>query len=184
MHIESSTFSPHRAGYDDFRVTRDAELLDRYAWTRSDADLAGRAEWVPLLHAVALPGGPVERETYDRIKGELIERLRRAGPLDGLVYDIHGAMSVVGLEDAEGDLTEAVREAIGPDALISAAMDPHGNVSRRFATAGSAHRPPSRPARGRLGDPRARRPQAGGAPRLRPGPPASRLGADPGAAAR
>ncbi|MBI0299182.1 M81 family metallopeptidase [Streptomyces sp. PRKS01-29] len=133
MHIESSTFSPHRAAYDDFRVTRGAELLDRYAWTRPDGDLAGRAEWVPLLHAVSLPGGPVERATYDRIKDELIERLRRAGPLDGLVYDIHGAMSVVGLEDAEGDLTEAVREAIGPDALISAAMDLHGNVSRRFA---------------------------------------------------
>lgn len=133
MHIESSTFSPHRAAYDDFRVTRGAELLDRYAWTRLDGEPAGRAEWVPLLHAVSLPGGPVERGTYDRIKGELIERLRRAGPLDGLVYDIHGAMSVVGLEDAEGDLTEAVRGAIGPDALVSAAMDLHGNVSRRFA---------------------------------------------------
>ncbi|WP_435839117.1 M81 family metallopeptidase [Streptomyces asiaticus] len=83
MHIESSTFSPHRAAYDDFRVTRGAELLDRYAWTRPDGELAGRAEWVPLLHAVSLPGGPVERGTYDRIKGELIERLRRAGPLDG-----------------------------------------------------------------------------------------------------
>ncbi|MGW5447042.1 M81 family metallopeptidase [Streptomyces asiaticus] len=37
---------------------------------------------MPLLHAVSLPGGPVEHGTYDRIKGELIERLRRAGPLD------------------------------------------------------------------------------------------------------
>ncbi|MFD7506544.1 M81 family metallopeptidase [Streptomyces sp. NPDC059850] len=133
MHIESSTFSPHRAGYDDFRVTRGDELLARYGWARPDGDLAGLVEWVPLVHAVALPGGPVEPAVYARIKAELTDRIRAAGPLDGLVYDIHGAMSVVGLEDAEADLTDAVRDAIGPDALISAAMDLHGNVSRRFA---------------------------------------------------
>ncbi|WP_055547409.1 M81 family metallopeptidase [Streptomyces sp. NBRC 110028] len=133
MHIESSTFSPHRAGYDDFRVTRGDDLLDRYDWTRPDGDLSEHVEWVPLVHAVSLPGGPIEPATYARLKAELTDRIRAAGPLDGLVYDIHGAMSVVGMDDAEGDLTDAVREAIGPDALISAAMDLHGNVSRRFA---------------------------------------------------
>lgn len=133
MHIESSTFSPHRAAYDDFRVTRGDDLLGRYGWTRPDGALTALVEWVPLVHAVALPGGPVEPAPYARIKAELTDRIRAAGPLDGLVYDIHGAMSVVGMEDAEGDLTDAVRDAIGPDALISAAMDLHGNVSRRFA---------------------------------------------------
>ncbi|OKI00592.1 microcystin degradation protein MlrC [Streptomyces sp. CB02923] len=133
MAIESSQFCPHRSAYDDFRVTRGAALLDRYTWTRPDGDLADRVEWVPLVHAVALPGGPVERETYDRITSELVARIREAGPLDGMVYDIHGAMSVVGLDDAEADLTGAVRDALGPDVLISAAMDLHGNVSRRLA---------------------------------------------------
>ncbi len=49
-----------------------------------------------------------------------------------MFLDIHGAMSVVGMADAEGDLATAVREAIGDDALVSAAMDPHGNMSRRL----------------------------------------------------
>ncbi|WP_282791551.1 M81 family metallopeptidase [Streptomyces sp. CC224B] len=142
--IESSTFCPHRTTVEDFRRTRGQELLDRYTWTRPDSDLArlgGPVEWVPLLHAVSLPGGPVEAESYLTLKDELVTRLRAAGPLDGLVYDIHGAMSVVGLTDAEADLTEAVRaalDAVGtPDGtgrpMISAAMDLHGNVSRRFA---------------------------------------------------
>ncbi|MEU3186848.1 M81 family metallopeptidase [Streptomyces sp. NPDC006923] len=141
--IESSTFCPHRSTADDFRQTRGTELLDRYTWTRPGADLATQVEWVPLLHATALPGGPVEAESYLLLKDELVTRIRAAGPLDGLVYDIHGAMSVVGLTDAEGDLTEAVRaalDAVGTPEdpvrgrpMISAAMDLHGNVSRRFA---------------------------------------------------
>ncbi|WP_030673053.1 M81 family metallopeptidase [Streptomyces sp. NRRL B-1347] len=146
--IESSTFCPHRSTTDDFRQTRGQELLDRYAWTREDSDLTclgGPVEWVPLLHATSLPGGTVEAESYLTLKDELVTRIRRAGPLDGLVYDIHGAMSVVGLTDAEADLTEAVRAALDfvgtPDGaadrggrpMISAAMDLHGNVSRRFA---------------------------------------------------
>ncbi|MGW2408051.1 M81 family metallopeptidase [Streptomyces sp. NPDC001739] len=133
MAIESSQFCPHRSTYHDFRVTRGRDLLDRYTWTRPDGDLSGVVEWVPLVHAVAVPGGPVERATYDRIRSELIDRIRDSGPLDGLVHDIHGAMSVVGLDDAEADLTAAVRAATGPATLISAAMDLHGNVSRRFA---------------------------------------------------
>ncbi|MFF3643293.1 M81 family metallopeptidase [Streptomyces sp. NPDC002564] len=139
--IESSTFCPHRSTADDFRQTRGRDLIDRYTWTRPDSDLADTVEWVPLLHATSLPGGPVEAESYLTLKDELVTRIRRAGPLDGLVYDIHGAMSVVGLTDAEADLTEAVRAALDfvgtPDGtgrpMISAAMDLHGNVSRRFA---------------------------------------------------
>ncbi|MFI0239113.1 M81 family metallopeptidase [Streptomyces sp. NPDC016845] len=138
--IESSTFCPHRSTTEDFRQTRGQALLDRYTWTRADSDLADSVEWVPLLHATSLPGGPVEAESYLILKNELVTRVREAGPLDGLVYDIHGAMSVIGLTDAEGDLTEAVRAALDhvgtPDGgrpMISTAMDLHGNVSRRFA---------------------------------------------------
>ncbi|CAM5584468.1 hypothetical protein SRIMM317S_00081 [Streptomyces rimosus subsp. rimosus] len=80
------------------------------------------------------PAGPSSgTRTRTRVDAELVTRIREAGPLDGLVFDIHGAMSVTGLDDAEADLAEAVRDALGPDALISAAMDLHGNVSRRFA---------------------------------------------------
>ena len=105
---------------------RDDELLARYP------DLPRDVEWVPLVHARALPGGAVEREFYEPIKTELIARLRAVLPVHGVLLDIHGAMSVVGLTDAEADFASAVREAIGGDALVSAAMDPHGNMSRRL----------------------------------------------------
>jgi microcystin degradation protein MlrC len=129
MAIESSTFSPHRSGAADFTVTRGPELLARY-----DA-LPPNVEWVPLVHARALPGGAVERAFYDTIKAELLEGLRAALPLDGVYFDIHGAMTVVGMIDAEGDLATAIRDIVGPGCLISASMDPHGNMSRRLVGA-------------------------------------------------
>ena len=129
VHIESSTFSPHRSGAIDFAVTRGDALLARYD------ELPASATWLPLVHARALPGGAVERDFYDAVKSELLERLRAAFPLDGVILDIHGAMTVTGMTDAEADLATAVRDVIGPTTLVSAAMDPHGNLSRRLVTA-------------------------------------------------
>lgn len=78
--IESSTFCPHRSTVADFRQTRGQELLDRYDWTQPASDLGSLVEWVPLLHATALPGGPVEAESYLLLKDELVSRIRAAGP--------------------------------------------------------------------------------------------------------
>ena len=70
-------------------------------------------------------GGAVERDFYLSVKSELLERLRGALPLDGVFLDIHGAMTVVGLTDAEGDLATAVR-VCRVDCLFSVV----GHVSR------------------------------------------------------
>ena len=50
-----------------------------------------------------------------------------------LQFDIHGAMSVEGIEDAEGDLIKRIREVVGTDVIISTSMDLHGNVSEELA---------------------------------------------------
>ena len=83
IHIESSTFSPHRSTVDDFRVTRGAELLARYEFLAPGKPLTEDVEWVPLLHAVALPGGAVTEPAYVELAREIYQRLRAAGPLDG-----------------------------------------------------------------------------------------------------
>ncbi|GAA3586586.1 M81 family metallopeptidase [Amycolatopsis ultiminotia] len=131
--IESSTFSPHRSTVDDFRVLRGADLLARYDFL--DADWAHDVEWVPLVDARSLPGGAVTEEAYAELSGEMLRRLRAAEELDGLFFDIHGAMSVVGRTDVEGALAQEIRAIVGPHVLVSASMDLHGNVSRELATA-------------------------------------------------
>jgi microcystin degradation protein MlrC len=139
IHIESSTFCMHRTTFEEFRVTRDDELLARYDFLREPDEpahtWASDVEWVPLVHAAAIAGGPVLAAAYDELEAELLRRLADAGPLDGVFFDIHGAMSVVGREDAEARLARRVRAIVGPDVLVSASMDLHGNVSRELAAA-------------------------------------------------
>ncbi|MFG1604995.1 M81 family metallopeptidase [Actinoplanes sp. NPDC049265] len=130
IHIESSTFSPHLSTAEDFEVTRGDALLARYDWLT--APWAAGIEWIPLVHARALPGGAVDPAAYRAWKTEIVDGLAAAGPLDGMLLDFHGAMSVAGdtIDDAEGDLATAIRSVLGPEPMISAAMDLHGNVSR------------------------------------------------------
>src|SRR5512132_4351897 len=64
---------------------------------------------------------------------KMLEPLRAQLPLDGLFFDIHGAMSVVGLDDPEGDMITRIREVVGTKTIISTSMDLHGNVSWRLA---------------------------------------------------
>lgn len=78
----------------------------------------------------ALPGGTVTAAAFTELTDELLTRLAELGPVDGLWYDIHGAMTVEGMDDAESLLLTRIRETVGPTTLISTSMDLHGNVSR------------------------------------------------------
>ncbi|WP_345064540.1 M81 family metallopeptidase [Leifsonia kafniensis] len=130
--IESSTFSPHVSGDEAFTVRRGDVLTNYYPFLTEGSELREAADWVPLMQARSIPGGAVAAETYAWMKQEILDGIRDNGPFDGFFLDIHGAMSVVGLTDAEADLAHAVRDALGPDVLVSAAMDLHGNVSREL----------------------------------------------------
>lgn len=130
IHIESSTFTPYVSTEVDFDVLRGEEMRTRYSWINDE--WARRVQWLPVLHARALPGGVVSKEAYDGWKREIVQGLLvlvDEAPLDGVFFDIHGAMSVQGLDDAEGDLIEAVRSVVGAEPVISVSMDLHGNVS-------------------------------------------------------
>jgi microcystin degradation protein MlrC len=135
LSLEASTFSPARTRIPDFHPQRGAEILASRPFWADGGALADAADWVPILQGRAIPGGPVPAEDYEALKAEILDGLRSAGHLDGMVFDIHGAMSVVGMDDAEGDLAVAIREVVGPDVIISTGMDLHGNVSWRLAHA-------------------------------------------------
>ncbi len=125
---ESCTFSPLLTQLDYFQVLREAAMLTNYPFLSEFP----QATFIPTLHARAIPGGSVERQAYDHLKGEFLERLQAVGPVDGLYLQMHGAMNVQGMDDAEGDWIAAARAVVGPDCLLSASFDLHGNISQRI----------------------------------------------------
>ncbi len=131
--IESSTFSPARTHEAAFHARIGDSIFGRYAFFSEDSDFRKRAEWVPTFLGKSLPGGVVTKEAYESMVSKTLTMLREGGPYDGLWFDIHGAMSVEGMADAEGDLIKRIREVVGTEVLISTSMDLHGNVSEALA---------------------------------------------------
>ncbi|OAP40057.1 microcystin degradation protein MlrC [Sinorhizobium glycinis] len=129
IHTECSTYSPVLMSVEDFRVLRGEALLEADYFSFLDAEEVGH---VPLLHARAVPGGPVSRPAYETFKAEFLEGLRAALPIDGLYLAMHGAIKVDGMDDAEGDWISAARAVVGPDCPIAVSYDLHGNVSQRI----------------------------------------------------
>lgn len=129
IHTECSTSSPVLMQPEDFRVLRGADLLAHEYFDFLHAD---GVEHLPLLHARAVPGGPVARATYEAFKAEFLDRLKAALPIDGLYLAMHGAMNVEGMDDAEGDWISAARAVVGPDVPVAASYDLHGNVTQKI----------------------------------------------------
>jgi len=129
IHTECSTYSRIRTLLQHFRVLRgDAlrqsptfQFLNQY-----------HHEFLPTLHARAVPGGPVELETYHLLKAEFLDRLKTYLPVDGVYLALHGAMFVEGMQDIEGDWIAATRALVGDHCPISTSYDLHGNLSRRI----------------------------------------------------
>ena len=124
---ENCTFSSLLSREEDFMVLRGEALLARYPFLQSYQGVST----IPLLYARALPGAPVEAGFYGRVKKEFLQKLEENGPVDGLFLQMHGAVYVEGMEDAEGDFIAAARKVVGKNCLIAASYDLHGNVSAR-----------------------------------------------------
>ena len=131
--IESSTFSPAQSNEESFRVRHGQDVFTYYPFLSVDSVDRKRAEWFPALRGHAIPGGIVTREAYEKLVTETLDSLRKNLPYDGIFFDIHGAMSVVGLNDPEGDFIVRIREVVGTKTLISTSMDLHGSVTERLA---------------------------------------------------
>ena len=129
--IESSSFSPAKTYEKDFNIKYGSEIFTSYNFF--DQSYIDKVDWFPTMRARALPGGVVAKESYESMVLQIIELTKQTLPLDGLFFDIHGAMNVEGMDDPEGDFIDRIRAVVGPKTIISTSMDSHGNVSRKLA---------------------------------------------------
>ena len=115
-----------------FRGTRSAlgatfEAADKYGWT--------------LIHPIsanANPSGTVTDDAFETIGGMILAAAERQGPIDGVLFHLHGAMVTESHEDGEGELLERLRGVIGPDIPIVVTLDLHANVTEKMAEQASA----------------------------------------------
>ena len=135
---ESNTFSKDKTDLQDFAgrlITRGDEIFAEFATSAHEvggyiegAETYG-LELVPTIVANATPAGPVTDRALDTLTNELIDRLKKAQPLDGLLLALHGAMVVESHLDGDAEVLRRLRKALGDDLPIVVTHDAHANVA-------------------------------------------------------
>ena len=65
------------------------------------------------------------------MRDEILGQLKAALPVDGAVFNLHGAMVAHGYDDCEGDFLERVRALAGPKCVIGVELDPHCHLTKK-----------------------------------------------------
>lgn len=142
---ETNTFAPVKASYDAFEradawppLSRGPRLLEEIDGV--NLPVAGAAqtlreagvEVVPLAWCSATPSAHVTDDAFGRVTAILAEELTKAGRLDGVYLDLHGAMVTESHEDGEGEVLRMVRNLVGPDLPVAVSLDLHANVTEQM----------------------------------------------------
>lgn len=92
-------------------------------------------EGVPLFSAWALPGGPISDASVVAFRDKLVASIKAAGPLDGLVLVLHGAMrGTANFPEPEDTFLMAAQDALGVGVPIAVTYDLHANMTATKAT--------------------------------------------------
>ena len=136
---ETNTFSPlptSMAAYRDGVFLRPGEHPDDTALMCTAPLFVARrraaAEGFTLIEGscfAASPAGTTNRADYETMRDEILEQVRAALPLDGVLLGLHGAMVAHGYEDVEGDIVERVRGIVGAGCVIGVELDPHCHLT-------------------------------------------------------
>lgn len=133
---ETNTYIREKTTMEDFFFLAGSELMEANLGCRTflggmiQAGLESGIEIIPTLQASVdiVCSGTIEANTYQTIKARLLDSIKAALPLDAVCLALHGAGVAEGVFDLEKDVIDSVRELVGSDVPIAAAMDLHGNM--------------------------------------------------------
>ncbi|MGH6898475.1 MAG: M81 family metallopeptidase [Geminicoccaceae bacterium] len=77
----------------------------------------------------------MSQAAYEHLRDEVLDQLRAAMPVDGVLLGLHGAMVADGYDDCEGDLIARVRAIVGPVVAIGVEHDPHCHLTEKRVAA-------------------------------------------------
>ena len=81
----------------------------------------------------ASSGGPIDDAVWQGFLSETLQTIKEKGPFDGIAISMHGATSSPTTPDVCGEITAAIRLAVGDDVPIAISHDLHANVTRKTA---------------------------------------------------
>lgn len=99
--------------------------------------VADRCGWeiLPTLFAHTSPSQPTDKETYEKLREGILAPIRaHKDTLDGVILCFHGAMTVTGVSDPEGDISAEVRKLIGSKPYMIT-LDLHANNTKETVDA-------------------------------------------------
>ena len=133
---ETITFWPGTTGLEAFK--RDElwgrDVIEKRRGTNTpiggfiDVCESQGVEMLPVCVAFGGVTATVANEVFDHYVGEMKRGFGEAD-LDGILLELHGAMVTESLQDTETHIVRGIREALGYDIPIMAALDLHANVS-------------------------------------------------------
>src|SRR3569833_127900 len=144
---ETNSFVPFTTTvktFEDQYLHRGADILTAFGDARLEVPGAldgfreAGVEVVPLLATMAMASGTVERKSFDILMSEILDRLRAAGPVDGVFLALHGAMIIEDEPDAEAEIVRRVR-AVVPGKPITVSLDLHGHITAAMLPPGVAY---------------------------------------------
>ncbi len=138
LKTETATFNPWPTTFEDFRVYRGQEILERYRGTLTEISgaidilQAERAiEIITTVAADAVSGGRIRTQCLDRLIGEIIDSARKNNDVDAAFICLHGAMAGQDEDDPEGRLLAELRSIFGPKPVV-VSLDLHAVLTDRM----------------------------------------------------
>ncbi len=141
---ETHTFLEETTPLERFQVRVGQEVLQAHG----DGSPLGAAleagsrlgwQWVPAVDLRATPSGTVQDDVLEFFWQQLRRTVQTAGPLDGVLLVLHGAMACQSVPDVEGELLARIRQLPPLQHLpVVGVLDLHANHSREMALAATA----------------------------------------------
>jgi microcystin degradation protein MlrC len=144
IHItqETNDFNPvptRLADFEAFGILEGEDILERmrgYAEVGGYIDVVEESgldiETIPIIRALAVAGGRITQEAFTFFQRKIRQGLERAGRLDGLALQLHGACAAENIDDVEGEQAALCRSILGPDVPIVLTLDHHANVTEKM----------------------------------------------------
>lgn len=139
---ETNTFSPiptgRRAYFEEKEFYRNdasrhppvAHNIPMIRW-RQQAERDGHT-LAESICAFAEPGAPTVQAVYEELRDMMLDDLRAALPVGGVLLHLHGAMISERCDDCEGDILARVRQIVGTNVPVGVELDLHCHLTEEM----------------------------------------------------